>query len=61
MSNTGPKMYEGKPITGYAFAVMIENYVNAFNSGKVPNIKSAWQQIAEDEAAGAYNKALEKF
>lgn len=58
MINTGPKLYEGKPITGYSISVMVDSYVQAFNSGKVPNIKNAWQQIAEDEGAAAFNKAL---
>ncbi len=58
MSNTGPKLYEGKPITGANFSVMINSYVNAFNEGRVPNIKTAWEQIAEDEGGFAYNKAL---
>ena len=40
---------------------MIESYVQAFNSDKVPNIKSAWQQIAEDEGSAAFNRALEKY
>ena len=48
MHNAGPKMYEGEVITGPAIASMIESYVDAFNSDNVPNIKSAWQQIAED-------------
>jgi hypothetical protein len=42
MLNTGPKLYEGKPITGYSVSVMVHSYVDAFNSGKVPNIKNAW-------------------
>lgn len=40
---------------------MIESYVEAFNSGKVPNIRSAWQQITEDEGASAYAQALNKY
>lgn len=40
---------------------MIQNYVDAFNSGGVPNIKSAWEQIAADEGNDAYNKALEAY
>ena len=48
MGNTGPKIYEGKPLSGANFSVMIDSYVNSFNSGKVPNIRTAWEQIAED-------------
>lgn len=29
-------------------AVMISSYVDAFNNGSVPNIQSAWEQIAAD-------------
>jgi|JI9StandDraft_2_1071091.scaffolds.fasta_scaffold1078030_1 hypothetical protein len=42
IDNTGPKIYGGKDITGYGMSVMIQNYVDSFNSGNVPNIKSAW-------------------
>ena len=40
---------------------MIESYVDAFNSNKVPNIKTAWEQIAEDEGLAAYNRAIERY
>lgn len=49
IENTGPKIYAGKEINGYGMSVMIEQYVEAFNNGGVPNITSAWQQISRDE------------
>ena len=61
IDNTGPKVYGGREITGYNMSVMIENYVEAFNSGGVPNIKSAWEQIAQDEGTEAYNHALDVY
>lgn len=42
-------------------AVMIQSYADAFNNGSVPNIKSAWEQIAEDEGNEAYRNALELY
>ena len=42
IDNTGPKLYGGKEITGPGMSIMIQSYVDAFNSGTVPNIKSAW-------------------
>ena len=48
-------------MTGPAIASMIESYVDSFNSDKVPNIRSAWQQIAEDEGAAAFNRAVERY
>lgn len=38
---------------------MIESYVNTMNSGGIPSISTAWQQINEDEGANAYNIAME--
>lgn len=58
LRNAGPKTYEGEVITGPAIASMIESYVDAFNSDGVPNIKSAWQQISEDEGTTAFNRAI---
>ena len=43
-----PKDFGGEEITGPAMSDMIEVFVDAFNSGKIPSIKSAWTQIAED-------------
>jgi hypothetical protein len=61
IDNTVAKAYAGKEITGYSMSVMIENYVQAFNSGGVPNIKSAWEQIAQDEGNEAYYRAIEVY
>ncbi len=35
--------------------------MEAFNAGGVPNIKSAWEQIAQDEGTEAYNHALDVY
>lgn len=40
---------------------MIESYVNMMNDGAIPSIRTAWEQINEDEGAYAYDKALQKF
>jgi hypothetical protein len=58
LNGTAPKTFDGQVITGPAMASIIETYIEAFNSESVPNIKSAWQQIAEDEGAAAYNRAV---
>ena len=59
--NTGPKVYGGKEITGPGMSIMIQNYVDAFNDGGVPNIRSAWEQIAADEGNEAYQNALDVY
>ena len=59
--NAEPKQYEGEPLYGGSVVSMIETFVDSMNNGAIPNIKSAWEQIAEDEGAFAYNRALEKY
>lgn len=59
--NTGPKVYGGKEITGPGMSIMIQSYVDAFNDGSVPNIRSAWEQIAADEGNEAYQNALDVY
>ena len=56
-----PKSFGGDEVTGPAMVDMIEVFADAFNSGKIPSIKSAWQQISEDEGAKAYNIALNRY
>ena len=56
-----PKNFGGDDATGPAMADLIEVFVEAFNSGKIPSIKSAWAQIAEDEGAKAYNLAITRY
>jgi sugar (pentulose or hexulose) kinase len=61
MRKAGPKMYDGDPLYGSSIASMIESYVEKMNMGAIPNIKTAWEHIADDEGAFAYNRAIEKY
>ena len=54
-------MYQDNPLFGGAIASMIESYVNMMNSGAIPSIHTAWQQINEDQGVFAYDQALHKF
>ena len=45
IENTSPKQYEGNPLYGTAIISMIEDFIEAFNTGQVPNIKTAWEHI----------------
>lgn len=48
MKSTGAKMYDSHQLTGAAITSMLESYVEAFNSGDVPVIKSAWEEINQN-------------
>ena len=54
-------MYQENPLFGGAIASMIESYVNMMNSGGIPSIHTAWEQINEDEGVYAYEQALQRF
>lgn len=56
-----PKNFGSEDVTGPAMADLIEVFVDSFNSGRIPSIKSAWAQIAEDEGAKAYNLAITRY
>ena len=56
--NCGPKTYEGTPLYGGSIASMIESYEKMMNDGAIPSIRTAWDQINEDEGVYAYDKAL---
>ena len=58
MRKAGPKMYDGEALYGSSIASMVESYVEKMNMGAIPNIKTAWEHIADDEGAFAYNRAI---
>lgn len=41
-----PKTFGGEPVNGPVMVDLLESFAESFNSGKVPSIRSAWQQIA---------------
>jgi hypothetical protein len=57
----GPKTFGGEPVNGPLMADLIDSFVDTFNNNKVPSIRSAWQQVAEDEGTTAYNAAIFKY
>ena len=42
-------------------AGLIQNYVQAINSGIVPNIQNAWSYICQNECQKAMEKSLKTF
>lgn len=56
-----PKSFGGQDVSGPAMVDMIEVFAESFNSGKIPSIRSAWQQISQDQGAKAYNYALNRY
>ena len=49
-----PKIFNGKKITGPILADLLINFINSINSGNIPNINTAWDNIILDEIQNAY-------
>ena len=49
-----PKIFNGKKITGPILADLLKIFIDSINSGIVPNINTAWDNIILDEIQKAY-------
>ena len=56
-----PKMLHGKPISGTMLIELAESYIHAMNTGKVPTIDTAWQNVQKAELERALSAALKSF
>ena len=56
-----PKTLNGTPITGRVLVNLAQQYVEAFNTGAVPNIENAWTYICRNENQRALQKAQSLF
>lgn len=54
-------MLHGKPISGTMLIELAESYIRAMNSGKVPTIDTAWQNVQKSELERAFSIALKSF
>jgi hypothetical protein len=60
-SNLQPKIIDGQPLTGEMFGALLEQYVNAFNSGVVPAIETSWEQVLSEELDRVVGAAVEQY
>lgn len=56
-----PKTIGGTILDGPSLAVMAVKYVDAINTGAIPNIKSTWQYICLEKATKQVGKCLKEF
>jgi len=56
-----PKVIDGQPLTGEMFATLLEQYVTAFNEGKVPTIETAWDQVINLELDRVIKESIEQY
>lgn len=60
-NNLQPKIIDGQPLTGEMFGVLIEQYIAAFNSGNVPAITTAWEQVISLELDKVVAESVEEY
>ncbi|KAJ3092067.1 hypothetical protein HK102_011132 [Quaeritorhiza haematococci] len=56
-----PKTMFGRVLDGGMFSELAQSYVNAFNNGGIPVIRSAWDQVLGAEARRAVDAAYEEY
>ena len=56
-----PKKVNGQEVTGEILVGLLENYVEAFNSGAVPNIDIAWNYICKAQNKKVVEKAVAEY
>jgi len=55
------KKISGKPLNGPGFIVLLKSYVDAINTGAVPTIKSAWDNVSDSECQAAMDAAIKTY
>jgi len=60
-NNLQPKIIDGQPLTGEMFGALLEQYVNAFNTGVVPAIEASWEQVLAGELNRVIGAAVEQY
>jgi hypothetical protein len=56
-----PKMIQGNKVSGSFLMELAESYVEAINTGAVPNIENAWNSICREQAVKATHTVLEEL
>lgn len=56
-----PRQYGGQAISGDLLLQLMEVFVSALNAGAVPEVKSAWAQVAEARCRDVVDAALERL
>ena len=49
-----PKTLKGKPLTGSMLVELASQYIAAMNTGRVPTIDTAWQNVQKTELEKAF-------
>eukprot|EP01127_Copromyxa_protea_P018100 TRINITY_DN5623_c0_g1_i1.p1 TRINITY_DN5623_c0_g1~~TRINITY_DN5623_c0_g1_i1.p1 ORF type:complete len:705 (-),score=131.73 TRINITY_DN5623_c0_g1_i1:77-2191(-) len=61
LSTVEPKTVLGKTISGPGFLYLMEGYVEAINSGAVPDIQTTWDAVAKQENARQRDLIAEEY
>uniref|UniRef100_A0A6S8AHR4 GB1/RHD3-type G domain-containing protein n=1 Tax=Aureoumbra lagunensis TaxID=44058 RepID=A0A6S8AHR4_9STRA len=59
--NLTPKQIHGRPLSGASFLALAEQYVAAIDSGGVPTISTAWEEVTARECQDAKEAGLYEY
>ena len=54
-------MLKGKTVSGSMLIELAESYISAINTGNVPTIDTAWQNVQKTELERAFQLAIKVF
>jgi hypothetical protein len=61
IANIKPKLIDGKPATGASLALLVQAVVEAFNSGRFPELPSLYTTFVQQSMIEVENKTLAWF
>ena len=59
--NIKPKLLQGSYLNGKMFVNLIKTYIKALNSENLPNIKSSWKIVVDNQVNDIQEKAFNKY
>lgn len=60
-SSAKPKVLFGKPVNGAMLASLARIYCDALNSNTAPEIRNAWERVAEQQCQEAADRAVSLY
>jgi ABC-type phosphate transport system auxiliary subunit len=61
MGKARVKTLNGKPLSGFMLASLLQSYVTSINEGAVPNIESAWYYICKTQCSNSLQAAFNEY
>jgi hypothetical protein len=61
IGNMRPKIIQGKPLTGEMFFNLVNNYLQAINSGGIPQIVTSMERVISSEMKKIFDTLVKEY